>query len=116
MDKKIDTTDDMRLISGRGNAQKALNEVLLGYYHHNLVGGHNRNIIDDEEIAIRIAEVILFPIYSEDNIMKQRPYEIYLIDHYWIISGTAPKGYTGETFRIIINALNAQILQITHGG
>lgn len=115
MNKKKNTAENDRLILGRGHAQRALNEVLLGYFRHNLIGGHNRNIIDDEETAIKFAETILFSIYSEESILRQRPYEVYLIDHYWIISGTSPKGHRDATFLIIINAQNAQILQITHG-
>jgi len=115
MNKKRNTGEAKRLILGRGHAQRALNEVLLGYFRHNLVGGRNRNIIDNEDTALKIAEIILFSIYTEENIVRQRPYEIYLIDHYWVISGTIPEGYRDGTFLIIINAQNAQILQVTHG-
>jgi len=65
--------------------------------------------------AISVAEPILFSIYGKDNITKQRPYEIYFIDNYWVIAGTLPKGYLGGTFLIIIDSKDSEIIRITHG-
>jgi hypothetical protein len=103
-----------RLILGEANAKKELKEALSDTTIHNVV---NKGIllIKDKETAINISEPILFSIYGKDNIKKQRPYESYLIDNYWVISGTLAKGYLGGTFLIIIDATNSKVIRLTHG-
>jgi hypothetical protein len=81
---------------------------------HNIV--HNeRVIIDDKETAIKLAEVILFKVYGESNIVRQRPFLIRNADNKWFISGTLPKGYVGGTFYIIIDSKTGRIIRLTHG-
>lgn len=72
-------------------------------------------IINSKEKLIAIAEPILFDIYGKENILKERPYEIYLIDDYWIMSGTLPKGWLGGTFSIVINRKNCEVIGVSHG-
>lgn len=72
-------------------------------------------VIKTQETAIKYAETVLFEIYRQKNIEKQKPYEVYLIDGYWIIGGTLPKGMLGGTFLIIVNSKNGQIIKLTHG-
>ena len=71
-------------------------------------------IIDNEQAAIEIAEVILFKIYGREKIESERPYKVSKVDGYWIISGTLPKGYKGGTFEIVINSKNCQIIKLAH--
>jgi hypothetical protein len=103
-----------RTILGKSHAKKELMSALSGVTGHNVID-NKTVIIKDSLIAISISEPILFSIYGEGNIIKQRPYEIYLIDNHWIVSGTLPKRYLGGTFLIILNALDSRILRITHG-
>jgi hypothetical protein len=72
-------------------------------------------IITDSVMATTIAETILFGIYGEANIIKQRPYTIYHINNYWILWGTLPKDMKGGVFQIIIDDRNSQVIKITHG-
>jgi hypothetical protein len=72
-------------------------------------------VIADKETAITIAETILFKIYSKNNIISQRPYEINKFDEYWVLNGTLPKNMKGGTFLIILNSTNGQIIKLTHG-
>jgi hypothetical protein len=72
-------------------------------------------LIRGKESAITIAEVMLYKIYGKDNISAQKPYEINLIDGYWILNGTLPVNMHGGTFLIIINATNGQVIKLTHG-
>ncbi len=72
-------------------------------------------VIKSQITAIKYAETILFDIYGQKNIEKQKPYEIYEIDGYWIIGGILPNGMVGGTFKIIINSKNGQIIKLTHG-
>ena len=107
-------TKSERLILGKSYAQQQLNSALSDKVQHNVIDNESI-IIKDSLTAIKIAEPILFSIYGKDNITKQQPYEIYLIDNYWVITGTLPEGHKGGTFLIIINAINNKIIKITHG-
>jgi hypothetical protein len=62
-----------------------------------------------------MVEPILFSIYGKDNIITQRPYEIYPIENYWVITGTLPNGMLGGTFLIITDARDGKIIKLTHG-
>ena len=78
---------DGRLILGEKVAKQEITEALE----------RNRKpfydtLITDKETAIAMAEPLLFKIYGKEKIESERPYEIYLIDGYWYISGTLPKG------------------------
>ena len=103
-----------RTILGKNYAEKELKEVLTNNANHNIVD-NKELIIKDSLTATNVAESILFKIYGKNNIESQKPYETYLIEKYWVISGTLPKGYDGGTFLIIIDARNSQVLKITHG-
>ena len=103
-----------RLILGKDHAKKELKIALSDSTVHNVVSSKTL-IIKDGETAINVIEPILFTVYGKSNIRNQQPYEAYLIDNYWVISGTLPKGYLGGTFLIIIDATNSKIIRLTHG-
>ncbi len=71
-------------------------------------------LIKNENTAISIAEPILFDIYGKSKIENEKPYEVYLIDNYWVISGTLNRFSSGGTFVIIIDARNSKVLKIIH--
>ena len=103
-----------RLKLGEAHARNELKVALSDTTIHNVISA-NSIIIKDKETAFNVVEPILFAIYTKDNIMKQRPYEAYLIDNYWVVSGTLQKDYLGGTFLIIIDATNSKIIRLTHG-
>ena len=98
---------------GRENAENELKGALNGGSQHNVVN-YKELLIKNENTAIQIAEPILCEIYGESHIKDQKPYEVYLIDNYWVINGTLPIGMLGGTFVIIIDARNSKVLKITH--
>ncbi|MBO9586855.1 MAG: YbbC/YhhH family protein [Flavobacterium sp.] len=98
---------------GKENAENELKIALNGASQHNVVN-YKELVIKNENIAIQIAEPILFEIYGESHIKDQKPYEAYFIDNYWVINGTLPIGMLGGTFVIIIDARNSEVLKITH--
>jgi NTF2 fold immunity protein len=102
-----------RTILGKSYADKELKSALTDKSQHNVID-NKTVIIKDSVTALNVAEPILFSIYGKDNITKQRPYEIYLIDNYWVIGGTLPKEYLGGTFLIIIDSRDCKIIRITH--
>ena len=103
-----------RTVLGKSYAEKELKLALSNEHQHNVVDNKSA-IIKDSLTAISVAEPILFSIYGKKNIESEKPYEIYLIDNYWIIAGTLPKNWRGGTFLIIIDARNSKVLRITHG-
>ena len=107
-------TEADRIILGKSHAEQELKSALTDKSQHNVID-NKTVIIKDSLTAINVAEPILFSIYGKDNITKQRPYETYFIDNYWLLKGTLPKGYIGGTFLIILNSSNGRIVKITHG-
>jgi hypothetical protein len=105
---------NQRLFLGESHAREELKNTLSDKTLHNVLN-HKEVIIKDSKSAINIAESIVFGIYSEQTIVDQKPYEAYLIDDYWVISGTLPKGIRGGTFMIIMDARDCKVIRITHG-
>lgn len=103
-----------RLILGKKYAEEELKSALSDTVKHNVINSKTI-IIKDSLTATMIAESVLFGIYGKANITKQKPYEIYHIDNYWLLTGTLPKGWHGGTFLIILDDRNSQIIKITHG-
>jgi hypothetical protein len=77
----------------------------------------NGGVVADKETAIRIAEAILSPVYGEEAIREQRPYQVTLKDGKWTVDGTAaPPGHVGGRFHIIILRSDGRVLEIGYGG
>lgn len=72
-------------------------------------------VISDSETAVKVAEVFLFKIYGEQNIIKQKSYAVNYINEYYVINGTLPKQMKGGTFLIIINSKDGKVIKLTHG-
>lgn len=107
-------TKSGKIIFGKLYAEQELKSALTDQSQHNLID-NKTVIIKDSLTAMSVAEPILFSIYGKDNITKQRPYEIYFINNYWVMKGTLPKEYVGGTFLAIIDSRNCKIIKITHG-
>lgn len=97
-------------ILGEENARTQLQEALKGEGQPFTWD----TLIKNPSTAIALAEPILFDAFGKDNILDEKPYEVYLIDGYWYISGTIPKGWKGGGFEIIFNARNGEIIRMTH--
>jgi hypothetical protein len=74
----------------------------------------NDTLLPDKEMAIEYAEIVLFKIYSKEQIISERPYNIYKAQGFWYIDGTL-KEEKGGTFEIIFNSKNGQIIRLCHG-
>ena len=97
-------------VVGEENAKQAIKEAIK-----NKTKPFYDTLIKTKEAAIAMAEPILFDIYGKKEIINERPYECYLIDGYWYISGTLPKDWVGGVFEIIINAKDGQVIKLIHG-
>jgi hypothetical protein len=72
-------------------------------------------LIRDKDMAISVAELLLFKSYGKALITSERPYECYLVDGYWFLRGTLPKNYTGDVFEMIMSAKDGRIVKMNHG-
>lgn len=71
-------------------------------------------VVPDEETAIKIAFVLLSKKYGQRAIRNQKPFDVYLIDGYWHVNGTLPKGVTGGTGSIIISKKDGSVIHMAH--
>ena len=72
-------------------------------------------LLPTKAVAIAVAEPLLFSIYGKAQISQQRPYEAYLINGFWYLTGTLPQDMVGGTFELIMEAKNGRVVQLTHG-
>jgi NTF2 fold immunity protein of polymorphic toxin system component len=72
----------------------------------------NGGVVADKETAIRIAEAILFPVYGENAIREQRPYQVTLKDGQWTVDRTERPGFGGGRFHIVILQSDAHVAEI----
>jgi hypothetical protein len=73
-----------------------------------------KRVINDKKTAIAVAESILFKIYGKEQIISERPYEVYLINGYWILNGTIPEGSVGGGFIIVLYSKDSRIIRLSH--
>jgi len=97
---------------GRAYAERELMSALGGKIPEDSVSAQNF-IIKDCHAAVNIAEPLLFNIYGKEKIESERPYEVYLIRHYWVITGSMSDWglYEGGKLLIIIDACNGHIIK-----
>ena len=77
-----------------------------------------RDYVPNAKIAVEIARPVLNHIYGEDDINKQKPFNVYLINNkVWHIEGSLnppSKYYKGGVFIIRIKMKDGKILSIGH--
>jgi NTF2 fold immunity protein len=71
-------------------------------------------LVPDKETAIKIAEVILFRLYGEEDIIAERPYKVKQEDDIWWISGTLKENGFGSAFNIAISKQTGAVLHLEH--
>ena len=104
-------TTNLRNFTGEKYAREAITEAVINWKEKPFYD----TLISDKETAISVAEAILFKFYGKENIIAERPYEIYLIAGYWYISGTLPENSKGGTFEIIFSSQNGRVIKLIHG-
>ena len=75
--------------------------------------------VPDSATAIRIAEAVLVPIYSERVVAKERPFRAKLVGEVWIVEGTLPCEGAGDCIGgaavVEISKKDGRILRVSHG-
>ena len=98
---------------GEENAKMIIEETLKDSTLHNIIGPNQ--ILKDRNKIIDYAELILFDLYGKIEIQSQKPYDVYKINEYWLLSGTLSKNMKGGTFLLIIDSRDYRIIRLTHG-
>ena len=99
-----------RVVVGEDSARQAIRTVSDSTYKLS-----TDTLISDNDMAISIAEILLFKRYGKALISGERPYECYLIDGFWFLRGTLPKSYTADVFEMIMSARDGRVIKMTHG-
>lgn len=76
-------------------------------------------LVPTADVAVKIAECVLFEIYGKEKIEKEKPFSVNLRDGVWIIEGNIPDIKNGDiTFcgqvYMEIKKSNGEILKLLH--
>ena len=71
--------------------------------------------VSDEEIAMKMAELIAKKIYGDARVDAQKPFQAALNGEVWKISGTIPPNFLGGTFEVYLSKVDGRIIRVTHG-
>lgn len=76
-------------------------------------------LVPTADVAVKIAECVLFEIYGKEKIEKEKPFSVNLRDRVWIIEGNIPDIKNGDiTFcgqvYMEIKKSNGEILKLLH--
>ena len=71
--------------------------------------------VPNEQTAIAIAVAIWTPIYTQENIERQKPYKAWLKDGVWHVAGNLPKNMVGGVAIAEIQKSDAKVLRVSHG-
>jgi len=81
--------------------------------------------VPNQETAVRIAEVVLIPIYGKDRLESERPFTAKLKENTWTVYGTlrcsdgkggsTTVGCRGGVAIVEISKLDARVLSVSHG-
>lgn len=93
-------------------AREIIRKNLSDSTSHNVI--KLRPMLTKREKAIEFAELVLWDVYGKKNIEIQKPYNVFLIDEYWFLSGTLPEEMIGGTFTLIIDSRDYRVLFLTH--
>ncbi|MCH5717767.1 NTF2 fold immunity protein [Niabella hibiscisoli] len=112
------------LADAQNKGRSALSEELaLATLEKSLKDSTAFNVIDNKSVflkdsstVLKLAEAILFSVYGEALIVKQKPYKLYHPKNYWIITGTLPGNVMfAGVFYIAIDDRNGKIVRLVHG-
>ena len=68
----------------------------------------------DVRTAIKIAVAIWEPIYGEQKIAGEKPYQAHLTNGVWTVTGSLPEGIVGGVAIIEIEQNDGRILRVIH--
>ncbi len=74
-----------------------------------------RDLVPDQETAVKIAEIIWLPIFGND-VLEEKPYLAELKnDSVWVVRGQMKKLQLGGVAYVEISKKDCQVLKVSHG-
>lgn len=74
----------------------------------------SQGVIPSEDIAVKIAEAVLPPIFGAEEVAKYSPYHARLKDGVWTVYGTLKSGSRGGTPQMTIQKKDGKVIEIWH--
>ena len=74
-----------------------------------------QGFVPDAETAIKIAEAVWLPIYGEETLKDERPFQAVLKDDVWRVKGFLPEYMLGGVAEAEIRKQDGAILRVSHG-
>jgi hypothetical protein len=80
----------------------------------------SEGIVPTKEVAIKIAEAVLVPIYGKEKIESEKPFNVELKDGVWCVTGSIPKPVKqngvvlGGVFIIEIAKNTGEVISVGH--
>jgi hypothetical protein len=72
-------------------------------------------LVPTKEVATRIAEAVLAPLYGIENIQRQKPFKVNLSAGVWTVEGSYQAGKPTGIALVQLRQEDGQLLQVTHG-
>ena len=71
--------------------------------------------VPDAKTAIAVAVAVWAPIYGEERIAGEKPYQARLTKGVWVVDGSLPEGWLGGVAVAEISRDDGRILRVSHG-
>jgi NTF2 fold immunity protein len=74
-----------------------------------------KGLVPDDKTAIKVAEAVLQPIYGEQKIISERPFNVHLSSGIWTVVGTMHSASFGGVAIVKISRSDGRVLFVGHG-
>jgi hypothetical protein len=74
----------------------------------------SQGVVPDETTAVKVAGVLLPPIFGDEEVSKYLPYHAQLRGGVWTVYGTLKPGFRGGTPMMTIRKDDAKVLEVWH--
>ena len=72
--------------------------------------------VPDSKTALKVADAILTAVYGEQEIAKEQPLKVALVDkELWMVWGTLDKRYLGGTAVVKVSKKTGTVVFLSHG-
>jgi len=77
--------------------------------------------VPNSATAVKVAEAVLTPVYGEQRVVSERPFNATLVNGVWKVTGTlhcpgtAGSGCNGGVAEVDISKADARIMSMNHG-
>jgi len=95
------------------NLKRYISDSLYFASENRIIPKTSRKIKNKKEL-IKLVEPLLFEKFGEQEIISEKPYQIFMARGFWVITGTMKCGYAGGTFVSVVDSESGEIVLLTH--